>query len=182
MFRLGSPFGSGGRIRGLFYSSILIKSRGRVTLSIEERRTRKNPRSIFLSALDLSKKNLILICLRTLVALIFLQTLFFKFSGAPESVAIFSKLNAEPWGRIGTGVLELLTSILLFVPGIGWFGALLGAGIMSGAILSHLFVIGIEQENDGGFLFFLALTSALICLLLLWAERDRLTAIVRKRK
>ncbi|PJZ52493.1 DoxX family protein [Leptospira adleri] len=135
-----------------------------------------------MSAFDLSKKNLILICLRILVALIFLQTLFFKFTGAPESVAIFSKLNAEPWGRIGTGVLELFASVLLFVPGFGWSGALLGVGLMSGAILSHLFVIGIEQENDGGFLFFLALTSAFFCLLLLWAERNRLTEFVRKRK
>lgn len=97
-------------------------------------------------------------------------------------MAIFSKLNAEPWGRIGTGVLELFASVLLFVPGFGWSGALLGVGLMSGAILSHLFVIGIEQENDGGFLFFLALTSAFVCLLLLWAERDRLTEFVRKRK
>ncbi|TGK20414.1 DoxX family protein [Leptospira stimsonii] len=126
-------------------------------------------------------KNRILICLRILVAFIFLQTLFFKFTGAPESVAIFSKLNSEPWGRIGTGILELLASILLFVPGFGWSGAFLGAALMFGAILSHIFVIGIEQENDGGFLFFLALTSATICLLLLWMEREKLTEIVRKR-
>ncbi|AOP36641.1 DoxX-like family protein [Leptospira tipperaryensis] len=134
-----------------------------------------------MSASNLSKKNLILVSLRILVALIFLQTLFFKFTGAPESVAIFSKLGTEPWGRIGTGVLELFASVLLFIPGLGWSGSLLGAGLMSGAILSHLFVIGIEQENDGGFLFLLALTSAAACFVLLWLEREKLTEIVRKR-
>lgn len=87
----------------------------------------------------------------------------------------------EPWGRIGTGVLELFASILLFVPGFNWFGSLLGLGLMSGAIFSHLFVIGIEQENDGGLLFFLALSSAAICALLLWMERETLTSVLRKR-
>ncbi|MBM9500602.1 DoxX family protein [Leptospira sp. 201903071] len=134
-----------------------------------------------MSEFNLSKKNRILVLLRFFVALIFLQTLFFKFTGAPESVAIFSKLGAEPWGRIGTGVLELIASILLLIPGFGWSGALLGAGLMSGAILSHLFVIGIEQENDGGFLFALALTSAAACLILLWMEREKVTEILRKR-
>ncbi|MBM9576078.1 DoxX family protein [Leptospira sp. 201903070] len=134
-----------------------------------------------MSPFHLPKKKLILFGLRIFVALIFLQTLFFKFSGAPESVAIFSKLGAEPWGRIGTGVLELIASVLLLIPGFGWSGALLGAGLMSGAILSHLFAIGIEQESDGGFLFILALASAAACFSLLWMERQKLTEILQKR-
>ncbi|EMM93019.1 DoxX-like family protein [Leptospira interrogans serovar Pyrogenes str. L0374] len=101
-----------------------------------------------------SLKKRLLKYLRGIVAFIFLQTLFYKFTGAPESVAIFSKLGIEPWGRIGTGILELIVSILLFIPGWSWLGSLLGLGLMLGAILSHVFVIGIEQENDGGFLFF----------------------------
>ncbi len=120
-------------------------------------------------------------CLRTIVALVFLQTLFYKFTGASESVAIFSKLGMEPWGRIGIGILELVASILLFMPGWNWFGSLLGLGLMSGAIFSHLFVIGIEQENDGGLLFLLALGNMFLCGLLLWLERDTLTAVLRKR-
>ncbi len=120
-------------------------------------------------------------CLRTIVALVFLQTLFYKFTGASESVAIFSKLGMEPWGRIGIGILELVASILLFTPGWNWFGSLLGLGLMSGAIFSHLFVIGIEQENDGGLLFLLALGNMFLCGLLLWLERDTLTAVLRKR-
>lgn len=120
-------------------------------------------------------------CLRTIVALVFLQTLFYKFTGASESVAIFSKLGMEPWGRIGIGILELVASILLFTPGWNWFGSLLGLGLMSGAIFSHLFVIGIEQENDGGLLFLLALGNMFLCGLLLWLERNTLTAVLRKR-
>lgn len=126
-----------------------------------------------------SLKKRLLKYLRGIVAFIFLQTLFYKFTGAPESVAIFSKLGMEPWGRIGTGILELIVSILLFIPGWSWLGSLLGLGLMLGAILSHVFVIGIEQENDGGFLF-LALGNAVICTLLLWQEKETLTAILRK--
>ncbi|EKS10120.1 DoxX family protein [Leptospira santarosai] len=134
-----------------------------------------------MSTFHSSKKKLLLYCLRTIVALVFLQTLFYKFTGASESVAIFSKLGMEPWGRIGIGILELVASILLFTPGWNWFGSLLGLGLMSGAIFSHLFVIGIEQENDGGLLFLLALGNMFLCGLLLWLERDTLTAVLRKR-
>ncbi|EMM77734.1 DoxX family protein [Leptospira santarosai] len=134
-----------------------------------------------MSTFHSSKKKLLLYCLRTIVALVFLQTLFYKFTGASESVAIFSKLGMEPWGRIGIGILELVASILLFMPGWNWFGSLLGLGLMSGAIFSHLFVIGIEQENDGGLLFLLALGNMFLCGLLLWLERDTLTAVLRKR-
>ncbi|AVQ13952.1 Uncharacterized protein XB16_3676 [Leptospira santarosai] len=134
-----------------------------------------------MSTFHSSKKKLLLYCLRTIVAFVFLQTLFYKFTGASESVAIFSKLGMEPWGRIGIGILELVASILLFMPGWNWFGSLLGLGLMSGAIFSHVFVIGIEQENDGGLLFLLALGNMFLCGLLLWLERDTLTAVLRKR-
>ncbi|MBE8401644.1 DoxX family protein [Leptospira borgpetersenii] len=128
-----------------------------------------------------SSKKLLLYCLRTIVAFILLQTLFYKFTGASESVAIFSKLGVEPWGRIGTGILELVASILLFLPGWNWLGSFLGLGLMSGAVFSHLFVIGIEQDNDGGLLFLLALGNAILCILLLWLEKDILTTVLRKR-
>ncbi|OOV44116.1 DoxX-like family protein [Leptospira kirschneri serovar Pomona] len=130
--------------------------------------------------IDSFKKKILLNCLRGIVAFTFLQTLFYKFTGASESVAIFSKLGMEPWGRIGTGILEFIVSILLFIPGWNWLGSLFGLILMSGAILSHMFVIGIEQENDGGLLFFLALGNAVICTLLLWQEKEILTRILRK--
>ncbi len=97
--------------------------------------------------------------LQLAVAGILLQTLFFKFTGAEESVYIFKTVGAEPWGRIGSGIIELVDSILLLVPSTVPLGALLVLGTMSGAILSHLTVLGIEVKGDGGLLFGLALTA-----------------------
>jgi uncharacterized membrane protein YphA (DoxX/SURF4 family) len=95
--------------------------------------------------------------LRIIAAVIMLQTLYFKFSGADESVYIFSQLGMEPWGRIGTGVLELIASLLILFPKTTFPGALLAAGLMAGAIGSHLFKLGIVIKNDGGQLFIYAL-------------------------
>jgi uncharacterized membrane protein YphA (DoxX/SURF4 family) len=96
--------------------------------------------------------------LQLVVAAILLQTLFFKFTGAPESVYIFSTLGAEPWGRIGSGVVELVAAILVLVPATTTIGAALAMGVMAGAIMSHLTVLGLEVRGDGGLLFGLALT------------------------
>ena len=107
--------------------------------------------------------------LQLLVAGILLQTLFFKFTGAAESVYIFSTLGAEPWGRIGSGVVELIASVLLLVPATTTIGAALALAVITGAILSHLTVLGVEVQGDGGLLFGLAITvfaaSAAILLL-----------------
>ncbi len=114
-------------------------------------------------------KNIIGLALRVVAAIILLQTLYFKFTGHPESVELFTKLGVEPWGRIGTGLIELIASILLLIPSTVFIGAFLGIGLMSGAILSHLTVIGIESKGDGGQLFMLAfvvwLCSAVIMVL-----------------
>ena len=95
--------------------------------------------------------------LRLTAAVILLQTLFFKFTAAPESVYIFTKVGAEPWGRIGSGVVELIAAILILTPRFTWLGSLLALGVMAGAILSHLTVLGIEVQGDNGLLFVLAL-------------------------
>jgi putative oxidoreductase len=95
---------------------------------------------------------------RMVAAVILLQTLFFKFTAAPESVYIFTRVGAEPWGRIGSGVLELIAAALLLTPRYVWAGAVLALGVMAGAIVSHLTVLGIEVQGDKGLLFFLAIT------------------------
>ena len=95
--------------------------------------------------------------LRIMASLIMLQTLYFKFTGAEESVYIFSQLGMEPWGRIGTGILELIASILVLYPKTTFFGSALGLGLMSGAIVAHLTKLGIAIKNDGGQLFIYAL-------------------------
>jgi len=97
--------------------------------------------------------------LRGIAAVILFQTLFFKFTGARESVYIFSTLGMEPWGRIGSGVAELIASILLLLPSTAAMGALVSLGVISGAIFFHLTKLGIALPNvgDRGELFALAL-------------------------
>jgi len=94
---------------------------------------------------------------RLTAAVILLQTLFFKFSGAPESVYIFTKVGMEPWGRYGSGCAELIAAILLILPCYAWAGALLAMGVMLGAIGSHLTILRISVQDDHGLLFALAL-------------------------
>ena len=96
--------------------------------------------------------------LQLLAAGILLQTLYFKFTGAEESVYIFTRLGLEPWGRIGSGVAELIAAVLLIYPPTAAMGAVLSLGVMSGAIVSHLTQLGIVVKDDGGLLFGLALT------------------------
>lgn len=91
--------------------------------------------------------------LRLVASIILLQTLFFKFSAAPESVYIFTKVGMEPWGRIGSGIVELIASILILIPRTTAWGALLALGTISGAIFFHLTKLGIEVQGDGGLLF-----------------------------
>jgi hypothetical protein len=95
--------------------------------------------------------------LRILVAGILFQTLFFKFTGAAESVYIFSKLGMEPWGRLGSGAAELVAVVLLLVPRTVVWGSMLSLTLISGAIVSHMTRLGIVVQDDGGLLFTLAL-------------------------
>ena len=85
------------------------------------------------------------------------QTLFFKFSGAPESVYIFSEVGMEPWGRWMVGILELISILLLLLPRTAWMGGLLAAVLMFGAVGMHLTILGIEVQDDKGLLFIYAL-------------------------
>jgi uncharacterized membrane protein YphA (DoxX/SURF4 family) len=124
-------------------------------------------------------KTIISWLLRILAALILLQTLFFKFTAAEESVYIFSKLGMEPWGRIGSGIAELIASILLLIPRTIVLGALLATGIMAGALVAHLTVLGIVVKDDGGYLFILCLTVLSSSLALLIIHRDQLGQYVR---
>lgn len=116
--------------------------------------------------------------LKIIAALIMLQTLYFKFSGAEESVYIFSRLGMEPWGRVGTGVLELIASVLILYPRTTVIGALLGAGLMSGAIFFHLTRLGIAVQGDRGLLFIYALLVLLCCFLLLFISRKEIVDFI----
>lgn len=112
-----------------------------------------------------------------IAAIILVQTLFFKFSGAAESIYIFTKVGAEPIGRYGSGVVELIASILFFVRGWTWLGAVLALGVISGAIVSHLTILGIVVQNDGGELFILALITWICSAIVLLIHRKSIPFI-----
>ena len=118
--------------------------------------------------------------LQIIAAAILGQTLFFKFSGAPESVYIFSTLGLEPVGRYASGCAELIAAVLLLIPSTAAVGAALALGVITGAILSHLTRLGIVVRDDGGLLFALALivfgsSAAIIAL-----RRAQLVSILRR--
>ena len=113
---------------------------------------------------------------RVVIAIILLQTLFFKFTGAEESKYIFTTLmgESEAVGRIGSGLVELVAVILLFIPQTTWLGAVLALGTMSGAIFSHLTKLGISVKGDGGLLFGLAITVFVLSLAVLIFNRKEI--------
>jgi DoxX. len=115
--------------------------------------------------------------LRVLAAIILLQTLYFKFSAAPESIYIFSKLGMEPWGRISVGVMELIAGILILVPATTPLGALLAIALMAGAIFFHLTKLGISVQNDGGQLFIYALLVLVSSTVLVIIHRSDLPTV-----
>ncbi|MBP9739895.1 MAG: DoxX family protein [Chitinophagaceae bacterium] len=127
------------------------------------------------------KKTVLLLWIcRITAATLMLQTLYFKFSGAEESIYIFSTIGIEPWGRIGTGVAELIASILILIPRTSVYGALMAMGIMAGAIISHIFILGIIVQGDGGQLFLYAIIVFICSLYLVYQQRKQLFNLIRK--
>ena len=125
-------------------------------------------------------KNPIFIWIVKLIAVVILvQTLYFKFTGAEESVYIFQTLGVEPYGRIGSGIVELIASILILIPRTTLIGALLALGTMMGAIFSHIFVLGIEVKEDGGTLFALAIITLICCLILVYNQKSKIPDLLR---
>lgn len=125
------------------------------------------------------KNNIFRWIIKLTAVVILVQTLYFKFTGAEESVYIFSTLGAEPFGRIGSGVVELIASILILIPRTTLLGALMGLGTMAGAILSHLVFLGIVVKNDGGTLFILAIITFICCAILVFQNRDKIQGLLK---
>ena len=119
----------------------------------------------------------IILALRIIIAIILLQTLRFKFTAHPDSVYIFSTVGLEPFGRIGIGVLELISAILILIPRTIWLGSLATFGLMGGAIMIHLTQLGKEINNDGGVLFYMALGVFLMSLIILINQRKNIPTI-----
>ena len=125
----------------------------------------------------MKNRNLFIFLLKLIVAVILLQTLYFKFTGAPESIYIFQTIGMEPWGRIGSGIVELLAVILIFSPRTTWLGAILALGSMAGAIFFHLTKLGVEVMDDGGLLFGLACVVFISSLIILWNQRSKIPVL-----
>ncbi len=115
--------------------------------------------------------------LRIVVAIVLIQTLRFKFTGHEDSIYIFTKVGMEPWGRIGTGIAELVAATFLLIPRTAWLGALMTLGIIGGAILMHLTILGIEINGDSGFLFYQGILVFILAACILWYEKDQLNFI-----
>lgn len=129
-----------------------------------------------------SKINYVSLIARLIAAVLMLQTLYFKFTASEESVYIFTTLNMEPLGRIGSGIGELVASILLLIPATCWIGAILGLGLMSGAILAHLTLLGIVVMDDGGQLFIYGLIVFICCTIILFIHKKSIFEFVNKLK
>lgn len=131
---------------------------------------------------------------RIVAAIILLQTLFFKFTAAPESVYIFTKLGTfihtyipfasistvEVSGRIGSGIMELVAALLLLTPRFVWAGAVLGIAAAGGAIVSHLTFLGIEVQGDKGLLFFLAIAVFVTSAIALYLHRMHIPVLGKR--
>ena len=131
---------------------------------------------------------------RVIAAVILLQTLFFKFTAAPESVYIFTKVaefvhgyaqflpveTVQASARIGSGVLELIASVLLLIPRIVWAGCLLAIAATAGAIISHLTFLGIVVQDDGGLLFALAIAVVCTSVIALYLHRSQVPVIGKR--
>ncbi|MBX2945201.1 MAG: DoxX family protein [Cyclobacteriaceae bacterium] len=119
---------------------------------------------------------------RLIAAIIMLQTLYFKFTASEESVYIFTTVGMEPWGRYGTGIAELIASVLLLVNATAWLGAVLAFGIMAGAIVMHLTVLGVEVKGDGGQLFIYALLVLVSAGYILLKNKKEIISLIEKIK
>jgi putative oxidoreductase len=126
--------------------------------------------------------NIISWLLRLVVAITLLQTLYFKFTAHPESVHIFSSLGLEPYGRIGVGVAELITSILILIPATKIYGMLGSLGIILGAVFSHVLVLGLDVGGDGGSLFALAILVLVCSSIFLFMHKIEVLELLNKFK
>jgi uncharacterized membrane protein YphA (DoxX/SURF4 family) len=118
--------------------------------------------------------------LRLVPAIILLQTLYFKFTAQPESVQLFTRIGMEPYGRIGTGVLELVAAILILIPRYTGYGAILGLVMMTGALYFHLTKIGIFFGGDA-LLFIYAVITFVCCALLIFIYKTRLESQLKRK-
>ena len=123
-------------------------------------------------------KTIFIWLLRIIAAIILLQTLYFKITAHPQPVALFTTLDMEPWGRIGTGIAELIAAILLLIPRTTLLGAIMGLGLMSGAIFFHLTKLSINFGGDV-ILFAYAVITFSSCLVLIIIYKKNIPQLLK---
>jgi len=117
--------------------------------------------------------------LSLIAAMILLQTLFYKFTASPVSVHIFNLLKVEPWGRILTGIIELIAGVTLIFRRTSIYGAILAFLLMVGAILSHILVLGISIKDDSGMLFIMAIVVFTCSLSVLILQIEKFKRVIK---
>ena len=135
------------------------------------------------------------------VAIVFVQSLFFKFTNSFETIHIFTTIGDwmgsiglpafiasgfAAWGGYTVGSIELIASVLLIIRRTQSLGALIGFVIISGAIFFHLFtplgvsvVIDEAGNRDGGQLFTLAVGVFVSTILIMWLRRGESAEYLR---
>ncbi len=147
----------------------------------------------------MNKKRIIEGLLSVFIALVFVQSLFFKFTGSAETQYIFGTLDSwasglgfpglfvppGPFNAYVIGSAELVASVILIAGFflrkdiLSGFGAVMAMGIISGAIFFHLFTpLGIEVMGDGGTLFFMACGIWVSSAILIVMNRSALLALI----
>lgn len=134
------------------------------------------------------KQTIVAFVLSLYISFVFVQSLFFKWTGSEESIFIFATLRDwsgiglfEPFGRWFIGFSELIAALLLlFVPRGRMWGAGMAFVIISGAIFFHLFTpLGVEIKGDGGLLFALACGVWLSSVAILVIHRTEVLSVTR---
>ena len=83
-----------------------------------------------------------LLSLKILAGLAFMAAGLAKLIGAEMMVATFEAIGVGQWFRYVTGAIEVVSAVLLFVPGKQIYGAGLLVCTMIGAVIAHTFLLG----------------------------------------
>ena len=137
---------------------------------------RKTGEKLFIKSIDIMKHKFSF-TIRLLVAIILLQSLYFKFGSHEQAIHIFTTLGVEPWGRFLLSGIELVLAIGILLPTTKSIANTLIGLLMIGAVGAHLFtplgiVVRWNGQNDGGQLFIMGVIVIILCVVEMGIERS----------
>jgi uncharacterized membrane protein YphA (DoxX/SURF4 family) len=118
--------------------------------------------------------NVVLWVLQIAAAGMFLFVGFLKLSGNPQLVGLFEAIGLGQWFRYLTGTLEVAGAFLLLIPRTSGLGALMLAGVMVGAVVTHLFIVG---GSPLGAIILLVVTGVVA-----WGRRQRTMNLLAQQR